>query len=166
MTHAEVETLFSYDAWAMERIFHVVSSLPPEQYSQHLGSSHGGIHGTLVHAVAADRFWLDRLTGKAEPVMMSEKDFPTFSAVRDEWSAWRSEMERYLQTLSDSKLEEMFSHKDSKGNTHSYPVSHVLQHLVNHSTYHRGQVVSMLRQQGVKPVNSDLIYYYRTLQRK
>jgi len=165
MTHTEIKNLISYDAWAMERILEVVSALPAEKYTQHLGSSHGGLHGTLVHAVAADRLWLDRLTGKSRPVMLSEKDLPTFAAVRDEWSKWRIEIEQYLQTLSDIRLGEQFSHQDSKGNTYRYPLYHVLQHLVNHSTFHRGQVVSMLRQQGAKPVNSDLIYYYRTLQR-
>jgi len=166
MTHTEIMTLFSYDAWATERILEVATALQPEKYAQHLGSSHGGIHGTLVHAVAADRIWLDRLTGKANPAMMSEKELPTIAAVREEWSKWRVEMETYLRTLSDIKLLEPFSHQDTKGNTFNYPLYYVFQHLVNHSTFHRGQVVSMLRQQGAKPVNSDLIYYYRTLQRK
>ena len=73
MTIAEIKTLFAYDRWAMERILEVASTLQPEKYAQHLGSSHGGIHGTLVHALAADRLWLDRLTGMSQPVMLSEK---------------------------------------------------------------------------------------------
>ena len=165
MTHAEIKSLFEYNKWATERILEVASTLQPEKYAQHLGSSHGGIHGTLVHALAANRLWLDRLTGRPQPVMLSEKDLPTLTTVRDEWSTWKVEMDQYLETLSDIGLTETFSHQDSKGNTYSYPLYQVLQHLVNHSTFHRGQVVSMLRQQGVKPVNSDLIYYYRSLKR-
>src|SRR3972149_1817847 len=165
MTYTEIKSLLEYNKWATERILEVASALQPEKYAQHLGSSHGGIHGTFVHAIAANRLWLDRLAGRPQAVMLSEKDLPTLAAVRDEWSKWKVDMDQYLQTLSDNKLTESFSHQDSKGNTYSYPLSQVLQHLVNHAAFHRGQVVSMLRQQGAKPVNTDLIYYYRTLHR-
>ncbi len=165
MTWEEAKTLFDYDAWATERILEVASALPPERYSQNLGSSHGGIHGTLVHAYAADRIWLDRLSGIPQPAMIPETAVPTLAVLRQQWKLWRAEMAAYLASLSDAKLNEPFSHQDTKGNSYTYPLYHVLQHIINHSTYHRGQVVSMLRQQGARPVNSDLIYYYRSVGR-
>jgi uncharacterized damage-inducible protein DinB len=42
----------------------------------------------------------------------------------------------------------------------------ILQHVVNHSTYHRGQIATMLRQLGTKAIPTDLIAYHRELATK
>lgn len=161
MTLEQIKTLFDFDRWATQRILEVASALQPEKYLQDLASSHGGIHGTFVHAFAADTIWLERLTGAPRHPMITAAEIPNLATLREEWNRWRGSMDEYLGTLSDARLLEGFSHQDSKGNSYTYPLYYVLQHLVNHSTYHRGQVVSMLRQQGAKPVNTDLISFYR-----
>lgn len=164
MTKQELTILFAYDEWAMERTLTVVSALSPDHYKKDLGTSHGSIHATLVHAIAASRMWLDRLSGNADSVMLKESDVAGLSELRALRKAWRADMEAYLEAATDASLQEQFSHTTSKGITYTYPRGQLLQHLVNHTTYHRGQVVAMLRQMNAKPVNCDFIYYLRTLQ--
>jgi uncharacterized damage-inducible protein DinB len=62
---------------------------------------------------------------------------------------------------SDQDLVKSLTYKDLKGNSYTQPLIQTIQQVLNHATYHRGQVVTMLRQLGVKPVNTDLITYYR-----
>ena len=164
MTKQELITLFDFDRWAMERTLAVVSAISPDQYKKNLATSHGSVHGTLCHAIAAGRLWLDRLKGKPSPVMTTEQEIPGLPELQGLWQAWQTEMSTFLATLTDASVQNPFSHTDSKGRTFSYPMSNVLQHLVNHTTYHRGQVIAMLRQLGAKPVNCDFIYYLRTKQ--
>ena len=50
------------------------------------------------------------------------------------------------------------------GKQYESPVWQIVLHVVNHATLHRGQVVAMLRQLGMTPPGTDLIYYYRELE--
>ena len=67
----------------------------------------------------------------------------------------------YVGGLSAADLERSFDYRDMKGNPHSSLLWQTLQHVANHSTYHRGQVTTLLRQLGAKPVGTDLIGFYR-----
>ncbi|MEX0601977.1 MAG: DinB family protein [Bacteroidota bacterium] len=161
MTLKDLQTLFDYDRWATDRILEIVGTLADDHYTKNLGSSHGGIHGTLVHMIAANRIWLDRWKGKNPESLFRAEDFPTLEDLRKEWNMWNEEMQAYLGGLDDRRLQEPLSYKDLKGNSHSQVLGLQLQHLVNHSTYHRGQVVVLLRLLGVKPVSTDMINYFR-----
>ena len=66
-----------------------------------------------------------------------------------------------MRGLPEDKLNEPLRYTDFKGNSYSYPLCQQMQHKVNHSTYHRGQVVALLRQMGEKVVSTDLINYIR-----
>ncbi len=161
MTLDDIKTLFDFDQWATNRILEIVATLPDDQYSKNLGSSHGGIRGTLVHYYGAEWIWLERWKGASPSSLIKEDDIPTFPLLKEKWNALRQELNHFVQSLTEEKLQSPISYKDLKGNQHTQQLWHQMQHLVNHSTYHRGQVVTMLRQLGVKPVATDLINYYR-----
>lgn len=161
MNLQDIHTLFSFDHWATNRILEVVATLSPEQYQQDLKSSHGGIRGTLVHIYAADWVWMERWKGNSPAGLKKEDDLSTFPALKEEWDRLRNEMNSFVASLTEQKIQEPLSYKDIRGNAYTQPLWQQLQHLINHSTYHRGQVVTMLRQLGVKPVSTDLINYYR-----
>ncbi len=163
MNPRDIQTLFDFDKWATERILDVVATLSDEQFSKNLNSSHGGIRGTLVHIYAADLVWLERWKGTSPTAMVKEHEVPTFPMLKDQWSHLRSQLEAFVQSLTEEKLQAQLSYKDLKGNPYTQPLWQQMQHLINHSTYHRGQVVTMLRQLGVRPVATDLIAYYRGL---
>ena len=159
MTKQETVVLFKYDAWATDHQLTVIKSLSDAQYEKDLGSSHRGIQGTITHMYGAERVWLARWTGKGANAM-PEGVLPQ-SGLRDRWNVLHTEILEYAESLTDQKLFSAFPYRDLRGNPYSQPLWQQMQHLANHSTYHRGQITTMLRQLGVTPVPTDLIAYYR-----
>ncbi|HEY5615455.1 MAG TPA: DinB family protein [Bacteroidota bacterium] len=161
MTLNDIKILFDFDKWATNRILEIVATLPEDLYSKSLNSSHGGIRGTLVHTFSADWVWLERWKGNNPTVFIKEEDIPTFPLLNERWAKLRNDMDGFVASLNEEKIQAGLSYKDMKGNPYTQLLWQQMQHLINHSTYHRGQVVTMLRQVGVKPVATDLIAYYR-----
>lgn len=161
----EIKTLHAYNAWADNRIFDVLDTLPEEAYHKDLKSSHGGIHGTMVHLVGAEKIWLERWQGVTRP-FLSENPPRSLEELREIWEKVGYETARWLGRMTGKKLNEKFSMKTLKGEVIKHRYWEAFQHLVNHSSYHRGQVVTMLRQIGEKPPRTDLILFYRETGRR
>ncbi|HAL57821.1 MAG TPA: damage-inducible protein DinB [Bacteroidetes bacterium] len=161
MNKQVVLELYEFDTWATTRMLDVVAALPEELYTKNLGSSFGSMHGTLVHIYAGGRIWLDRWKGEPRPQLVKVEDVPTFQRLKDERARWSKDMAEFLSALTEEQLQTPLSYTDTKGATHSQILWKQMQHLVNHSTFHRGQVATLLRQLGIKPPPTDLIVYYR-----
>ncbi len=158
----DIYNLYEYNYWANHRILGVAETLTPEQFAKNLGSSHGGIQGTLVHIMGAEEIWLRRWKGLSLSGFAKPDDYPTFHILTKHWDEVERDMMDFVHSLaSDEDIRKVIAYKDLKGNSYSQPLYHLMQHLVNHSTLHRGQVVAMLRQSGVKPVGTDLVIFYR-----
>jgi uncharacterized damage-inducible protein DinB len=153
--------LFAYNAWANRAIFDAVGTLPDEQYARDLKSSHGGVHGTLAHIVWAEHLWLNRWLTRPNPAVPQGADLRTLAEVRTRWEAVEAERGGWLSGLSDRGLAETRAVKPSSGGEYVHTLGQMFRHLINHSSYHRGQVVTLLRQLGAKPPSTDLILYYR-----
>lgn len=161
MTLQEIKLLAAFNAWATNRVFDAVEGLEPEHYTRDLRSSHGSIHGTLVHLVGAERVWLARWTGAPRQEFLAPEEAPTLEDLKRIWNTTGFETAKFLGTLTDKKLLDTFTMTTSKGEhfTHSYRDSFL--HLVDHSSYHRGQVASLMRQLGVTPPTTGMIAFFR-----
>jgi len=160
MTLHETKTLHAYNSWADNRIFDALESLPEEQYLRDLKSSHGGLHGTMIHLVGAEKIWLERFRGEAQPFLTKDPP-PTLAALRKIWEDVGYQTAKWLGMMTDQKLAGTFAMKTLKGETQTHVFWQAFQHLVNHSSYHRGQIVTMLRQTGAPPPVTDMILFYR-----
>ncbi len=165
MTLQEVKNLHAYNAWANNRIFENVETLPADQYMKDMKSSHGGIHGTLTHIVGAEKVWLERFADNAQPFLKAA-EIPNPEALKNIWEKNGFETAKWLSMMSDKKLNETFEMKTLKGDVYKHIYWQAFQHLVNHSSYHRGQIITMLRQIDAKPVSTDLIQFYRETAKK
>lgn len=161
MTLQEIKLLHAFNAWADNRVFDAVMAMPPGLAMQDTKSSHRSIHGTLVHLVGAEKMWLSRWIGKPDAAFLTAEEAPTLEALKKVWSAVGFETARFLGTLTDRKLQESFTMKTSKGETFSHLYWQAFQHMVDHSSYHRGQIAAMMRQLGVAPPTTGLINFYR-----
>jgi uncharacterized damage-inducible protein DinB len=157
----EVRELYEFNAWAHRRILDALVSLPAEQYLRDLKSSHGGIHGTLCHIVWAEHLWLNRWLGKPSPTVQQGKDLASLVDARARWEDVEAERGRFLRSLTDAKLADTITVKPTMGGAYVHTYLQTLQHVVDHSSYHRGQVITMLRQLGVKPPSTGLILFHR-----
>jgi uncharacterized damage-inducible protein DinB len=161
MTTHDIRMLHAFNSWASNRIFDAVARIPETDAMKDLKSSHGSVHGTLLHMVAAEKIWLSRWVGKPDTRLVAAPDAPTLAAVRRLWEETGFSMAKFLGTMTDARLKETFAMTTSAGATFTHAYGQAIQHVVDHSTYHRGQVVSLLRQLGHTPPGTGLIVFYR-----
>jgi uncharacterized damage-inducible protein DinB len=164
MTLDDIRILFGFNYWAKARLMSVLESLSDEQFTKDLGSSHGGIHGTLLHIVGAENIWLSRWTDQTVLKLLDPKDYPTLGAVRKKWDEVEHGTSEFISSLTEENISAIVTYKTMEGKQFSNPLWQMMQHVVNHSSYHCGQIVTMLRQLGVKPIGTDLITYHRSKQ--
>lgn len=160
MTLQEVTQLVTFNRWADARFFEVLRQLSAEQYGRDLQSSHGGIHGTLAHIVAVEKGWLRRWRRQPETATWPLPQLHSLVELRTDWEGVCAEMDQFLATLDDRKLQESLETTTLAG-TFNAPYWQMMQHVVDHSSYHRGQIVTMLRQLGLTPPSTGLMRFYR-----
>jgi len=158
---SDIQLLYEFNYWAKGRMLGAVESLQEDDLYKDFKTSFKGIHGTLVHICAAENTWLQRFTGNPSPKFLKIDDLPKYSDVKAKWEDVEKGMLAYVASLTDAMLQESFSFLTSDGKSVSNLRWHTLQHLVNHGTYHRGQITSLIRQLGGTPVSTDLIAFYR-----
>jgi uncharacterized damage-inducible protein DinB len=162
MTRAEVQTLIDYNYWARDRLLEAVGRLSPEQFTRDLGSSFRSVRDTLAHLYAAEWIWYRRWMGESPPALPPADRFPDLASVSAAWREIEAQIRAYFEPLDDRAFERVIEYKSTAGVPGASVLWHMLQHVVNHSTYHRGQVTTMLRQMGEMPPKSmDLIAFYR-----
>lgn len=163
MNVEDFRVLYDYNAWANHRTLDSCAALDSEQFTRDLGSSFRSVRDTLVHIGGAEWIWLERWHGRAPQGMPQASEFPDLESVRRRSSEIESNLLDYVASLTPENLLRVVQFKTMAGTTMAQPLWQCLQHLVNHGTYHRGQITTLLRQLGAKPVGTDLIGYYRQL---
>ena len=161
MTLQEVSSHFAYNHWANDRTFSAAAGLTTDQLNRPLGSSFSSIRDTLAHLVAGEWVWLQRWLGvspTAFPEWQPASDLPALVARFAQIDADRA---AFLATLTDDDLVQPVAFRLLSGQQDVLPLIAQMLHIVNHSTYHRGQVAGMMRQVGGTPVSTDLIAYAR-----
>src|SRR3989449_11503065 len=148
--------LFDYNYWARDRQLEACAPLTPEQFLRPLGNSFSSLRDTLAHLVGAEWIRLERWLGRT-PRSMPAGELTTLAAVEDRWRAVERDMRQYLAGLSEDAVPRPLTYVNLKSETWTYPLWRTLLHLVNHQTYHRGQVTTLLRQHGVRTAPVDLL---------
>jgi uncharacterized damage-inducible protein DinB len=163
MNLQDLRTLVDYHYWARDRLLDALDPLAPEQFNRDLGSSFKSIRETVVHIYAAEWAWHARWIGQSPTALMTGDAFPDIVAVRRAWIEHEATMRAFLESLGEAGVARVFEYKLLSGQVGSSPFWQMLQHVVNHASYHRGQVTTMLRQLGASPAKSmDMIAYYRS----
>jgi uncharacterized damage-inducible protein DinB len=150
--------LLEYHRWATNLTVGAARALTPEQFTQDLGSSFPSVRDTLVHVFTADRAWLGRLEGQAPP-RANASDFADLASLLEVWEPILTRWPTVVDTLGDPSR--LIEYKSFAGEPFTNTLGQIVRHVVNHGTYHRGQVATMLRQLGAQAVSSDLIGFYR-----
>ena len=161
MTHADLIFLFAYNRWANARTLSAAARLTPDQFTRDLGSSFASVRDTLVHIYGAEWIWLARWKGTSPTTAVVAADVPDVAALTARWKTVEEEQAAFIKDLADADIERMIEYANLKGDRFTNPLGRLMQHLVNHSTYHRGQVTTMLRQLGATPVSTDLVTFLR-----
>ena len=160
MTRQDIVTLFTYHDWANGEMLDAVAPLSAEQFLRDLGNSFPSVRDTVAHIFGADLIWLQRWKGEPTGGLPAAAAYPTPASLRDWYAALAKDRRAFLAAATEDRLARPFSYKDTRGNPRSLILAHSMQHVVNHASYHRGQITTMLRQLGAKPVSTDLSRFY------
>lgn len=160
----EILQLYDYNRWANRRVLDVVGALTPEQLTRDLGSSFPSVRDTLAHVLAAEWVWLERWRGSSPTSFPDDSGLDSHAAIVTRWDEHESDQAAFLEDLTEDRLREVVAYRNTAGQPFAEPLWQLMRHVVNHSTYHRGQVTTMLRQMGAAAVGTDLITYFRERQ--
>src|SRR5258708_25337234 len=148
MTYAELETLLDYHYWARDRMFDAMGQLAPNQWASPLESSFKSIRDTAVHIWSAEMVWCARWQGSSPTRLQSSDAFANAHALRIAWQDLERNVRSVLRELGPEGTGRRFEYKTLAGQPQSSLFWQMLQHVVNHASYHRGQLTTMLRQVG------------------
>jgi uncharacterized damage-inducible protein DinB len=158
----EVRVLVDYHYWARDRVLASVEGLTPEQYTRDLGNSFPSVRDTLVHVYSADWVWYSRWQGHSPRTPIAFDTFADVPALRRAWTELEAQYRSLLDGLGPEGLDRVLSYTLMNGQQSTGIFWQMLQHVVNHASYHRGQVTTMVRQlKGTPPQSMDLIAFYR-----
>jgi uncharacterized damage-inducible protein DinB len=162
---AELKELYAYNRWANARILDAVGELSESDLSKDLGSSFPSVRATVAHLLAAEWIWVCRWEGSSPRGLPDDWADDSVDGVRERWRQVEERQQAFLGTLREADLDRRVDYTDTAGEPLQSTIQQMLRHVVNHASYHRGQVVTMLRQLGTPAPSTDLIFYYRTAQR-
>ena len=155
-----IRELYDYNHWANQRVLSAMTPLTDDMFTRNMGNSFVSLRDTLAHILGAEWIWLERWLGRSPKALLSASDFPTLQALQRRWAAVRLDQNQYIQTLVPERLNDDVSYTNTRGERYSYALWRQMLHVLNHSSYHRGQVTTLLRQMGAEPAGTDLLVYY------
>ncbi len=162
MTIDDIQLLYEYDRWANNRVLQSVASLSTEQFTRDLGGSFRSVRDTLLHIIAGEWIWLAYWKESSDSSALlvdlrRQRDnlfnpvaFVDVAAVRARWAEVEQQQVQFVNSLTNESLKRMLHARETQ-----LSLAHLMQHLANHSSYHRGQIALMLRQFEAEPVATD-----------
>lgn len=162
MTIADIQLLYEYDRWANHRVLQAASTLSDDQFTRDLGGSFPSVRDTVVHLISGEWIWVNYWGGPSDdPAFFTELKtrrealfnpalYPNIAAVRAKWAEVEKQQVDFVNAITEKALAELHPARKTR-----LSLMHLMQHLANHSTYHRGQVALMMRQLGAEPLSSD-----------
>jgi uncharacterized damage-inducible protein DinB len=160
LTTADFRALFEFDEWANRRVFQSLAGLSQTQWTAERVSSFSSLQATTAHVVVGEWIWLQRWQGTSPAAPPAWLRGPSVASLRRELEAIEAGRRDWLASLRDADLETDCVYRLLGGSEDRRTRLRVLlQHLVNHSSYHRGQIATLLRQVGAVPLATDLLVW-------
>jgi uncharacterized damage-inducible protein DinB len=152
----------SYNHWANQLITRTILDLPGEKHQQVLPGSFPSLYTTVLHMWDAESIWWQRMKLHERLVIPSAAFNPTMQEAVNGLLSQSALWETWVNQANDLQLEHVFAYQNSRKEQFKQPIHEMLVHVCNHGTYHRGQLVQMLRALGeTKIPATDFIVYCR-----
>jgi len=166
MNLIDARHLFDYTEWANGLALNAAAGLTEDNLRRDFGISHRSILGTLVHMAGAEWIWLERWHGHSPPKkeawsLWTDDACPDLKTLNERWRDVIDRRTSFISELDEPRLMSELAFKLLSGDPNSMRLVDQMQHVANHATMHRGQVVGMIRQLGLAPPSTDLLFYLR-----
>lgn len=158
-----LKQLAAHNTWANQRLFDLILSLPEEIQLKQFPSSFQSLHLTILHMLDAESIWWQRMKLSERIIRPSEqyKD-AKLAEICQYLLSQNRQWEDWIANAMDHSIDHVFSYYNSRKEHFKTPVYQMLLHVFNHDTYHRGQLVTMLRQGGIEKIPAtDFIVWTR-----
>jgi uncharacterized damage-inducible protein DinB len=159
MNKQDILILYKYNQWANAKILNAAANVTQEQYLAPASFPHGSLRGTLVHALFAEWIWRNRWEGTSPTHRLKPEDFPTIESLQARWLEEERQLMAFAEGLTDEKLNNTFTYKNTSGKPFTKILWQAMAHLVNHGTQHRTEAAAILTDFGHSPGDIDLIYF-------
>jgi uncharacterized damage-inducible protein DinB len=150
--------MFDYMGWADRLMIEAARTVADDAYYKDQGISFGSVHKLMVHCMAAQWIWLSRWRGENPTRLESHEQYPTRDSLEQRWPLVHSALVDFLGLQSTNSLSRVIDYKNTKGEHLSLPLGDLMLYVVDHATYHRGQIASMIKRAGGQPA---AISYHR-----
>ncbi len=154
------QELLRYNTWANNRLLEAVSGLDSARFTRVLGGSYPSIHSTLAHMIWAEWIWVRRWQGQSPKELFAPEDFPAVTHVAARWAEIQAQQDAFVRSLRPEDLGRVIRYTNRREETWEYALWRMLYHLFNHSTYHRGQVINLLRMLSLPPASTDFLEFW------
>jgi uncharacterized damage-inducible protein DinB len=162
----DIRHLFDYTEWANGLAMNAATELSDENLRRDFQISHSSIFGTLLHMAGAEWVWLERWQGRSPAKteawsLWTTESCADLATLNQRWQDGVDSRAHFISELDESRLMAELPFKLLSGDPSSMRLVDQMQHVANHATLHRGQVVGMIRQLGIEPPSTDLLFYLR-----
>ncbi|MGB8330165.1 MAG: DinB family protein [Polyangiales bacterium] len=168
------QAMARYNRWMNEKLYAWCAELPEQERKRDMGAFFRSIHGTPNHILLADHAWMRRFTDDAKafevrdasgnPIevrSLGQELYANFAELRAVRQKSDAGIEGWVAGLREEYLLSPLRYRTSTGEEHEHPTWWALSHFFNHQTHHRGQVTTLLKQQGIDPGVTDLAVMLR-----
>ena len=159
MNKQDILLLYQYNQWANAKILGAAANVTQEQYLAPASFPHGGLRGTLVHALSAEWIWRMRWEGTSPTSVLKPQEFPTLDSLRTRWAQEEQQLMAFAEAVSEERLSSTFDYRNTAGKPFSRILWHAMAHVVNHGTQHRSEAAALLTDFGCSPGDLDLIFF-------
>lgn len=162
MLKDDIQLLYEYDRWANNRVLQAASALSAAEFTRDLGGSFRPVRDTLVHIIGGEWVWLEYWKEPSPSpafvtdlstrrgVLFNPEAFPNLATVRLKWAEVEKEQGDFVNRVTNKLLKKVLPFR-----TTQVKLAQLMQHLANHSSYHRGKVALMMQQLGAQPAATD-----------
>ena len=166
MDRSDIRHLFDYTEWANDLAMDAAAKLSEDDLRRDVGISHKSIFGTLLHMAGAEWIWLERWNGRSPAgkeawSLWTTESCTDLKTLKQSWRDVVDRRTRFISELDEERLASELAFKLLSGDPNAMRLVDQMQHVANHATLHRGQVIGMIRQLGIDPPSTDLLFYLR-----
>ncbi len=156
-----LKALADYNIWTDNIIMEWLDQIDDRQWEQPVVSSFSSIKQTVLHMVSAKKIWIDFWTNVPDPAYLSAGFKGTKNELIGIWKKASVDLKNFMETFPEENYQQPITFKYPKGGEGRMAFWQTFPHFINHATYHRGQLVTMLRQAGFTGFTStDLATYF------
>ncbi len=155
----DLPSLYAFNRWADSRVIHALRALDEEEYARELGGGWPSVRAAFVHVAGATWAWSERIAGRDRTVLHTPEQLPRLDDAVALLEEAHGRLDVLVAAATPERLDSVFAWKNLAGAERKARFWVILRHVVNHETYHRGQISAMVKRLGKKPIATDLVLW-------